>query len=163
MIGFPSEEVDTTDSLIPAGIAVRGKTSHLTARSNHFEQIAGRCMTFTGLTGSEVEANECKDVLFNAVVLNGTGNTVSANHFLDVNKSKKTDPDSLHAGVYLPAGSKDNAIEANEITGAGISQHCVVGPAVQANRQSGNECSDSSVAAWLLPPLSSRPQPAKSH
>jgi hypothetical protein len=160
MIGFPSEEADTTDSLLPAGIAVRGKSSHLGVRNNHFEQIAGRCMAFNGLTDSEIAANECKDVLFNAVVLGGAGNKVDANHFLDVNKSKKSEPDSLHAGVYLPAGAKDNAIEANEITGSGISQRCVVGPGAAANRSTGNECSDSAVAAWLL---TYRMQPVRSH
>ena len=160
MIGFPSEEADTTDSLLPAGVAVRGRSSHLGVRNNHFEQIAGRCMVFSGLTDSEIAANECKDILFNAVVLAGSGNRISANHFLDVNKSKKTEPDNLHAGVYLPAGAKDNTIEANEITGPGISQRCVVGPGVAANRSTGNECSDSAVAAWLR--VSPR-QPARSH
>ena len=160
MIGFPSDEVDTADSLLPAGVAVRGRTSHLGVRNNHFEQIAGRCMTLNGLTESEIAANDCRDVLFNAVVLNGSGNTVSANHFPDVNKSKKTDPDSLHAGVYLAAGAKDNLIEANEIAGPGISTHCVMGPSLGANRVLGTECSDSASVARLR---FSRPQPVRSH
>src|SRR5258707_13792809 len=117
-------------------------------------------MALNGLTESEMAANECKDVLFNAVVLNGSGNPVSANHFLDINKSKKTDPDSLHAGVYLPAGAKDNAIEANEMMGPGISQHCVTGPAAAANRSTGNESSDVPSTGLLY---SLRPRPVKSH
>lgn len=148
MVGFPTEEADTAESLLPTGIAVRGKASHLTVRDNHFDQIAGRCMAFNGLTDSEISTNECKDVLFNAVVLTGSGNTVSVNHFLNVNKSKKSEPDSLHAGIYLGAGAKDNTIEGNEVSGSGISQHCVAGPGAAANRSARNECSDSATVAW---------------
>ena len=164
MLGFPSEEVDTVDSLLPAGIAARGRVSHLGVRDNHFEQISGRCMAFNGLTDSEIATNDCKDVLFNAVVLTGSRNTVNVNHFLDVNKSNKSDPESLHAGVYLGASARDNTIEGNEISGPGISQHCVVGPGAAANRAARNECSDlTTVARHFSPPQLSPPRFGKSH
>ena len=71
-----------------------------------------------------------------------------------------TEPDLLRRGIYLGAGAdrpdiaKGNIIESNEISGYGMSRHCIgAAPAVSlaANTVAKNECSDDAAIARVLP------------
>jgi parallel beta-helix repeat protein len=108
--------------------------------------------------------------LFGGIFIIGTGNTVTGNHLLHLNKAHCNEPgpincmyapkqpDLLRSGIYLGAGAerpdaaKGNTVENNEITGYGMSRHCIgVAPGVllTANTVSKNECSDDAAVALV--------------
>jgi Right handed beta helix region len=102
--------------------------------------------------------------LYGGIVVIGTGHTIRGNHLLRLNLAHCNDeaarfgclylggePDVLRSGIYLRKGNHrpdpatGNHIENNEISGYGMSHHCIgVGPgvAVQSNVIDGNECTD---------------------
>jgi parallel beta-helix repeat protein len=106
--------------------------------------------------------------LFGGIFIIGTGNTVTGNHLLHLNKAHCNEPgpincayapaqpDLLRSGIYLGAGAerpdvaRGNTIENNEVSGYGMSRHCIgVAPGVSlaANKVSKNECSDDAAVA----------------
>ena len=116
--------------------------------------------------------NTIDGVLFGGIFIIGEGHTVSGNHLLHMNLAHCNDPgpincgyspnqpDLLRTGIYLGAGAerpdpaKGNTVTGNEISGYGMSRHCIgaaPGVSLAANTISRNECSDEAVVARLLP------------
>jgi hypothetical protein len=150
-IGFPGEEAIATGTAIPSGIATSGSVSHAIIRGNTFNQIAGRCLSLDGFSDSEVTTNECSDGLFNGFLIRGTNNRITGNRLTNLNSAKRDQPDSLRIGIYLAGGSTGNTLTSNQISGYGMAQHCIGGPALDANKVSTNSCSDGTSVALLLP------------
>ena len=115
--------------------------------------------------------NTVDGVHFGGIFIIGSGHTVTGNHLLHLNLAHCNDPgpincggvpnqpELLRSGIYLGAGagrpdvSKGNVVEDNEISGYGMSRHCIgVAPGVTlaANMVSKNECSDESAVARAL-------------
>jgi hypothetical protein len=102
--------------------------------------------------------------LYGGIVVIGTGHTIEGNHLLRLNMAHCNEeaqqfgcfylggePDVLRSGIYLRKGNHrpdpatGNTIQNNEITGFGMSRHCIAsGPGVDEtkNRIAHNECSD---------------------
>ena len=120
-----------------------------------------------------ITGNTVNGALFGGIFIIGSGHTVTGNHLLHLNMAHCNDPgpvncayapdqpDLLRTGIYLGAGAdrpdvaRDNTIEGNEITGYGMSRHCVgIAPGVSAaaNRIGKNECSDDASVARLAKP-----------
>lgn len=150
MLGFPGEEALIGGTALPAGIATTGAVDRIVIRNNTFAQFAGRCFSLDGFSDSELTGNQCSDGLFNAVLIRGNGNRVAGNHFTALNSTRRDQPESLRAGIYLAAGASGNALEANEISGYGMAQHCIGGPGLAANTVTKNACSDGASVALLL-------------
>jgi hypothetical protein len=130
-----------------------------------------------------ITGNTMEGLLFGGIFIIGSGHTVTGNHLLRLNLAHCGDgnapgpfncspaanmPDLLRSGIYLGAGAerpdiaKSNTIENNEITGYGMSRHCIgVAPGVTLadNTVAKNECSDDAAVAriWRVP-LSSTPR-----
>lgn len=153
MIGFPGEEVLTGGTALPAAIASTGSVDRSTIRNNNFEQIAGRCLSLDGFSNGEVTGNACADGLFNGFLIRGAGNRITGNHLTGLNNAHRDQPESLRAGIYLAAGASGNTLDANEISGYGMAQHCIGGPGLDANQVAKNSCSDGASVAWLLPAI----------
>jgi hypothetical protein len=153
MIGFPGEETLVGGTNLPSGIATTGSVDRSSIRNNTFVQIAGRCLSLDGFSNGEVTGNECSDQLFNAFLIRGTGNRITGNHLTGLNSAHKDQPESLRAGIYLAGGSSANTLDANEITGYGMGQHCIGGPALSANTIVKNSCSDEASVARLQPAI----------
>lgn len=156
MIGFPGEEVLIGGTALPAAIASTGSVNHSAIRNNNFEQIAGRCLSLDGFSDGEVTGNGCTDGLFNGFLIRGTGNRITGNHLTGLNNAHRDQPESLRAGIYLAAGASGNTLDANEISGFGMAQHCIGGPGAlegggAANKIAKNVCSDGPSVAWLRP------------
>ncbi len=115
-----------------------------------------------------ITGNTVDGMRFGAIFIIGSGHTVSGNHLMHLNLAHCNDPgpidcgavpnqpDILRTGIYLGAGAerpdaaKGNVVEGNEISGYGMSRHCIgVAPGVSlaANTVSKNECSDESAVA----------------
>lgn len=115
-----------------------------------------------------ITGNTVDGVLFGGVFIIGSGHTVSDNHLLHLNMAHCNDPgpincgavpnqpDMLRSGIYLGAGAdrpdpaKGNVVEGNEVSGYGMSRHCIgaaPGVSLAANTVSKNECSDESAVA----------------
>ncbi len=115
-----------------------------------------------------ITGNTIDGMRFGAIFIIGSGHTVSGNHLMHLNLAHCNDPgpidcgavpnqpDILRTGIYLGAGAerpdvaKGNVVEGNEISGYGMSRHCVgAGPGVSlaANTVTKNECSDESAVA----------------
>jgi hypothetical protein len=115
--------------------------------------------------------NTVDGVHFGGIFIIGSGHTVTGNHLLHLNLAHCNDPgpincggvpnqpELLRSGIYLGAGAgrpdvaKGNVVEDNEISGYGMSRHCIgVAPGVTlaANMVSKNECSDESAVARAL-------------
>ncbi len=115
------------------------------------------------ITGNTVEG-----MRFGAIFIIGSGHTVSANRLMHLNLAHCNDPgpidcgavpnqpEILRSGIYLGAGAerpdaaKGNVVEGNEISGYGMSRHCIgaaPGVSLAANTVSKNECSDESAVA----------------
>ncbi len=116
------------------------------------------------ITGNTIDGE-----LFGGIFVIGSGHTVSGNHLLHLNMAHCNDPgpvncagaakgqpDLLRSGIYLGAGAerpdaaRGNTIENNEISGYGMSRHCIgVAPGVSlpANTVAKNECSDDAAVA----------------
>ncbi len=118
------------------------------------------------ITGNTIDGG-----LFGGIFIIGSGNTVTGNHLLHLNMAHCNDPgpincgyapsepDLLRSGIYLGAGAdrpdiaKGNTVQNNEISGYGMSRHCIgVAPAVSlaANTVAKNECSDDAAIARVL-------------
>src|SRR6185312_15723514 len=118
------------------------------------------------ITGNTIEGG-----MFGAIFIIGSGHTVSGNHLLHLNMAHCNDPggpmncaamaaepDLLRSGIYLGAGAErpdpaqGNTVENNEISGYGMSRHCIgTAPKVslQANKVGKNECADDAAVARL--------------
>jgi hypothetical protein len=151
MIGFPGEEVVIGGTVLPAAIVTSGSVDHTSIRNNTFDEIAGRCLSLDGFSDGEVIGNTCLDGLFNGVLIRGTGNRIMSNHLTGLNTAKRDQPESLRAGIYLAGGASGNTLDGNEISGFGMAQHCIGGPAVDANKVLKNACSDGVSVARLQP------------
>jgi hypothetical protein len=97
----------------------------------------------------EVTGNACAETLMGALSISGSHNAIRENHFTGLNNAH-----SDTAGIFLGEGSKDITVEANEVSGSGMSLHCV-GAAPQvpagANKVLKNDCSDETSVALLRP------------
>lgn len=151
MIGFPGEETVIAGTVLPAAIVTSGAVEHSAIRTNEFEQIAGRCFSLDSFSNGDVTGNTCSDGLFNAILIRGAGNRVTGNHFTNLNVSRRDQPESLRAGIYLAQGATGNTVDGNEISGYGMAQHCVAGPGTDANKVLRNACVDGASVARLLP------------
>ena len=122
------------------------------------------------ITGNTVEGN-----IFGAMLLAGSGHTITGNHLLRLNFAHCNDPgpvnctrdasqpDLHRSGIYLGAGAKGNTITGNEIGGYGMSRHCIAagpGASLAANTVARNDCADEATIARLA---SSFGLPAKLH
>ena len=87
-------------------------------------------MSLDGLSNSEVTGNTCSEGLFNAVLIRGVGNHVSGNRFTRSQQVPHRDQPGIapRRPSYLAGGATGNTVEANEISGYGMAQHCVGGP-----------------------------------
>jgi hypothetical protein len=115
------------------------------------------------ITGNTVEG-----FLFGGIFIIGSGHTVTGNHLMHLNRAHCNDPgpfncssvanqpDFMRSGIYLGAGAerpdiaKGNTVENNEISGYGMSRHCIgVAPGVSlaANTVAKNDCSDDAAIA----------------
>ncbi len=159
MIGFPGEAVLIAGTFVPAAIATTGAVDHAVFRNNNFEQIAGRCGSFDGLSESEVSGSVCSASLFNALYIRGTGNRITGNHFTDLNNSRRDSPEALITGIYLANGAARNTVDGNEISGYGMEAHCIAGPGLAGNTIAKNLCSGGSSLALLQPSASSAWRP----
>ena len=151
MIGFPGEEVVTGGTALPAAITSTGAVDHTSIHGNRIEQIAGRCLSLDGFNDGAVTGNECAEGLFNGILIRGAGNQITGNRLTGLNSAHRDQPESLRAGIYLAGGSTGNTLDANEISGYGMGQHCIGGPAIAANKIAKNACSDDLSVAWLRP------------
>jgi hypothetical protein len=121
-----------------------------------------------------ITGNTIEGVLFGGIFIIGSGHTVTGNHLRRINLAHCNDPgpfncasaagqpDLLRTGIYLGAGAerpdiaKGNTIANNEISGYGMSRHCIgVAPGVSLadNTVAKNECSDDAAVALLSAPL----------
>lgn len=118
-----------------------------------------------------ITGNTIDGVLFGGIFVIGSGHTISDNHLLHLNmlhcndsglrqcNTAPNEPDLLRSGVYLASGgdrpdaAKGNTIERNEISGYGMSRHCIgaaPGVSLGANTVAKNECSDEAAIARAL-------------
>ncbi len=153
MIGFPGEEAVTGATALPAAITTSGAVDHSIIRNNVFAQLAGRCMYLDAFSESEVTNNECSDGLFNALLIRGANNRITGNRLKNINSARRDQPESLRDGIYLATGATGNTLEANEIAGFGMAQHCIGGPGAASAKTAKNVCSDGASVARLLPAI----------
>jgi hypothetical protein len=125
--------------------------------NNHAEQIGipleevdapgALCMRLERFDGGQITGNTCSEALLGAISIGGTQDKISGNHFTGLNVSRRDSP-----GIFLAPGSKDITIEGNEVSGNGMSLHCVgAAPAVApgSNKVLKNDCSDEASVASL--------------
>ena len=125
--------------------------------NNHAEQIGipleevdtsgALCMRLERFNGGQITGNTCSEALLGAVSIGGAQTRIAGNHFTGLNVAHR---DS--AGIFLASGSKDITIEGNEISGNGMSLHCVGAAAdtpAGANKVLKNDCSDEASVAFL--------------
>jgi hypothetical protein len=143
----------TGGAVLPTAISASGSVDHVAIRNNSFDEIAGRCLTLEGFSDGEVTGNTCAEDLFNAFVIRGTGNHITANHLTGLNHAHRDQPESLRAGIYLAVGASGNTLDGNDISGYGMAQHCVGGPGMDANKVAKNLCSDGASVARLQPAI----------
>ncbi|HKD07707.1 MAG TPA: right-handed parallel beta-helix repeat-containing protein [Bryobacteraceae bacterium] len=139
-------------------IVVRQGTGIAITR-NHADQIGvpleevdspgALCMRLERFDDGEISGNACAETLMGAVSVSGSRNVIRGNHFTGLNNAH-----SDAAGIFLGQGSKDITVEANELSGSGMSLHCI-GAAPQvapgANKILKNDCSDETSVALLRP------------
>jgi hypothetical protein len=112
--------------------------------------------------GVRIVGNEIDGALFGGIFVIGSGNLISQNRLRRLNlarcpqntrvcKYAADQPDLLRRGIYLGAGAerptpaRDNVVEGNEISGFGMSAHCIVaapGVSIAANDITRNSCKD---------------------
>jgi hypothetical protein len=190
-IGYPPEEVDVEGRAIPVAIDTAGNVDRSRYSANRFENINGKCIDLDGFHDGEIINNICRNSANYAIVMNntnpdmqsqnirvvenrvegalfggvfviGTGNTVSGNQFLDLNRAHCNEeaarsgcyyspgqPEMLEAGIYLgqgaerPAPAHGNTIRDNLITGYKMRERCIARSpdiAPQSNLVTGNRC-----------------------
>jgi parallel beta-helix repeat protein len=133
------------------------RTTGVTIENNHIEQIGfpveevdapgALCMRLDQFNGGTVKDNTCSEALLGGISINGTGNRLTGNHLTGLNAARRD-----VAGIFLGSGSKDNTVDANEISGTAMSMHCVgAAPDVAstANKVLKNDCSDEASVALL--------------
>ena len=127
-----------------------------------------------------ITGNTIDGLLFGGIFIIGSGHTLTGNHLLRVNLAHCGDgnapgpfncspsakmPDLLRTGIYLGAGAerpdpaKGNTIANNEISGYGMSRHCIgaaPGVTLADNTIAKNECSDAAAVAFSLRPQFSK-------
>jgi parallel beta-helix repeat protein len=126
--------------------------------SNRIEQIGfpieevdspgALCMRLEHFDGGLVKDNTCSEALLGGISITGSGNKITGNHLTGLNAARRD-----VAGIYMGSGSKDNVVDGNEISGTGMSAHCVGAPpdvGSTANRVLKNDCSDEASVAGLL-------------
>lgn len=131
--------------------------SGITISNNHAEQvgipveevdaIGSLCLRLEQFRSGEVSGNTCSEALMGALTISGGQDKITGNHFTGLNQSRRDTP-----GVYLASGAKDVTVEGNEISGHGMSLHCVgAAPDVGKNdfRALKNDCSDEASVAFL--------------
>lgn len=140
----------------------------VTIENNHMEQIGfpieevdspgALCMRLEHFDNGAIEDNTCTEALLGGISMAGSGNKVTANHLTGLNAARRD-----VVGIFFASGSKDNTVNANEISGTSMSVHCVgAAPDVPAtaNKVLRNDCSDeASVAVLRKDPL----RPATPH
>ncbi|HTQ54762.1 MAG TPA: right-handed parallel beta-helix repeat-containing protein [Bryobacteraceae bacterium] len=111
-----------------------------------------------------VAGNRIDGAGFGGLYLIGSGNVVTGNRFLGLNRNRCTgdmtqarcnyaadQPDLLRSGIYLAAGAarpapaSHNQITENEISGFGMNRWCIAaapGVSASANRIAKNQCTD---------------------
>jgi hypothetical protein len=115
-----------------------------------------------------ITGNTIDGFLFGGIFIIGSGHTVTGNHLMHLNRAHCNDPgpfncsyvanqpDLMRSGIYLGAGAerpdiaRGNTVENNEISGYGMSRHCIgVAPGVSlaANTVAKNDCSDDATIA----------------
>ena len=125
--------------------------------NNHAEQIGipleevaapgALCMRLERFDGGQITGNTCSEALLGAISISGTQVKIGGNHFTGLNVSRRDSP-----GIFLAPGSKDITIQGNEVSGNGMSLHCVgAAPEVAAgaNKVLKNDCSDEASVAFL--------------
>jgi plasmid stability protein len=136
-------------------------TSAVTIENNQMEQIGfpleevdapgALCMRLDHFDAGVVKDNTCSEALLGGISMNGAGNKVIGNHLNGLNAARRD-----VAGIFLGSGSKDNTLDANEISGTSMSMHCVgAAPdvAAGANKVLKNDCSDEASVALLRMPI----------
>jgi hypothetical protein len=139
-------------------IVVRQGTGIAITR-NHADQIGvpleevdspgALCMRLERFDDGEISNNACAETLMGAVSISGSRNTIRENHFTGLNNAHRD-----AAGIFLGQGSKDITVEANELSGNGMSLHCIGADpqvALGANKILKNDCSDETSVALLRP------------
>jgi uncharacterized Zn-binding protein involved in type VI secretion len=106
-------------------------------------------MKLERFNNGQVTGNTCAEALLGAISIGGLSDKISANHFTGLNVARRDAP-----GLFLASGSKDITIDGNEVSGNGMSLHCVgAAPDVPAgaNKVLKNDCSDEASVALLRP------------
>lgn len=129
--------------------------------NNHAEQIGipleevdapgAICMRLERFNDGQITGNTCSETVLGAVSIGGTNVKIIGNHFTGLNVSRRESP-----GIFIASGSKGITIEGNEISGNGMSVHCVgAAPDVPAsvNKVLKNDCSDEASVALLRPAI----------
>jgi hypothetical protein len=133
------------------------KATGVTIENNHIEQVGfpveevdapgALCMRLDQFDAGSVKDNTCSEALLGGISINGTGNKITGNHLTGLNGSRRD-----VAGIFLGSGSKGNTVDANEISGTGMSVHCVGAAAdvtAAANKVLKNDCQDEASVALL--------------
>jgi hypothetical protein len=135
------------------------KATGVMIENNHIEQVGfpveevdapgALCMRLEQFDAGSVKDNTCNEALLGGISINGAGNKITGNHLLGLNGARRD-----VAGIFLGSGSKNNTVDANEVSGAAMSMHCVgAAPDVPAtaNKVLKNDCSDEASVAVLRP------------
>jgi hypothetical protein len=94
--------------------------------------------------------NEVRGFLYGGLFVLGTGNTVTGNRLLEMNRARVADH-LMGSGIFLaytskrPDPARGNLIENNVVTGHGMSRNCITaaaGASLADNTIRGNRCED---------------------
>ena len=132
--------------------------------NGHYGIVVGNNNPDMHSEGISIVDNEIDGAIYGGIFLIGTHNRVSRNHLRRLNLAHcegnaakpacnyaLDQPDLLRSGIYLanagprPARAHGNVIEDNELSGFGISKHCVAaapGISLTANSIARNTCTD---------------------
>ena len=132
--------------------------------NGHYGIVVGNNNPDMRPEGIDIVDNEIDGTIYGGIFLIGTHNRVLRNHLRRINLAHcegsaakpacnyaLDQPDLLRSGIYLgtggprPAPARDDVIEDNEISGFGISKHCISaapGVSVGANTIARNNCKD---------------------
>jgi parallel beta-helix repeat protein len=114
--------------------------------------------------GVTISGNTLDGVKFGGIFIIGSRNRITGNVLRNLNLARcnesgakygclyySKEPDLLRSGIYLgrgaarPAPAQDNIVEANQVSGYGMAQHCVAaapGVSLAANRVERNRCGE---------------------
>lgn len=132
--------------------------------NGHYGIVVGNNNPDMRSEGINIVDNEIDGAIYGGLFLIGTHNRVSRNHLRRLNLAHcegtaakpacnyaLDQPDLLRSGIYLanagprPAPARGNVIENNEISGFGVSKHCItaaLGASLTANTIGRNTCKD---------------------